>query len=135
MTEKLKQKMNGEIVKLSKVKQEAINSLDWGGITEETGKKYSLSEKELNDLQVETGLILVGLVNLNMYEENIEKNVGVTKNDAEKIAQEVFEKIFSPFSQKIISLTKSGVELNNVGWDKTVSFIISGGDYSYFVER
>ncbi len=135
MTEKLKQKMSSEIAKLSKVKQEAINSLDWGNITEEVGKKYSFSEKEMNALQVETGLVLIGLVNPNIYEENIEENVGVTKNNAEKIAQEIFEKIFSPFSEKIVSLTKSSVRLNSVSWDKTVSFIISGGDYSYFVEK
>ena len=61
MTEKLKQKFNEEIKNLPKESQDAINSSRWEQITEEISKKYLLTDNELNDFQLETALMLLGL--------------------------------------------------------------------------
>src|SRR3989344_2165392 len=99
MTEKLKQIIKEEVLKLPKEVQEAINSLDWRGIAEEIGKKYKLNESEINDFQVETLLILVGLEEAEFYVRNIENNVGTSKDEAEKISREAFERIFIPIDK------------------------------------
>ena len=135
MTEKLKQTMNTEITKLPKERQEAINSLDWGKESEEIGKKFSFTDDEINNLQVETGLVLVGLANLDTYKQTIEESLRISRDEAEKISQAIFDRIFKPVSEKILSSVKSTVRLNNVSWDKTVNFIISGGDYSVFLDK
>ena len=96
MTEKLKQTMNTEITKLPKERQEAINSLDWGKESEEIGKKFSFTDDEINNLQVETGLVLVGLANLDTYKQTIEESLRISRDEAEKISQAIFDRIFKP---------------------------------------
>ena len=61
MTDKLKKIIQDEVGVLPKETQGAINSLDWVSIAEEIGKKNLLNESEINDLQVETLLTLVGI--------------------------------------------------------------------------
>jgi len=121
MTDKLKQIIKEELSKLPKEAQEAINSLDWSSIIEEIGKKYLLNESEINHLQAETLTVLIGLT--------------TTKDDAEKIAAEATEKIFKPTSDVYIeNIKKSGKDKNSKP-KQTIDFILSGGDYSAFVEE
>src|SRR3989338_2449559 len=108
MTEKLKQIIKDEVGKLPKETQEAINSLDWGSIAEEIGKKYLLTESGINDFQVETLLVLVGLESLDLYALHIENNVGTSTEEANKIAAEADQKILTPIYEKI----KEGIKNN-----------------------
>jgi len=132
MTEKLQLKMKEEIVKLPKNRQDAINSVNWPEITNEIGKKYLLQEDEINDLQLETGLVLLGLVDFNIYKFNVE-NIGITKEESEKIANEILEKILTPIAIIIEGDIKSKIKTQNPKWNQRVNFIISGGDYSNFI--
>ena len=135
MTEKLKQIIKEEVLKLPKEVQEAINSLDWRGIAEEIGKKYKLNESEINDFQVETLLILVGLEEAEFYVRNIENNVGTSKDEAEKISREAFERIFIPIDKAITENIKKGGMDKNAKPHQTIDFILSGGDYGSFLEE
>ena len=135
MTDKLKQIIKEEVVKLPKEKQEAIDSFDWVSISENIGKKYLLSEDEINDLQTETLLILVGLENPNLYALNIENNVGTSKNEAEKIVEEVNQRRFTPISNLFVENVKNSGKVKNAGPKQTLDFILSGGDYSAFIEQ
>ncbi len=135
MTEKLKQKINEEISKLPKERQEAINAVDWGKITEEIGKKFLLTENEINNLQIETGLALVNLVDLDFYMTNLENNIGLTAGEAKKITIEAFEKIFTPIAKEIEASIKKKLKSENPSWDQIIRFIVSGGDYSNFIEK
>ena len=133
MTKELQQKMNEEIAKLPKYNQEAIDSLDWGDISWKIGKKNLLTESEINDLQIETGLVLVGLSDLDSFAINIEKNVGANTAESEEIAKEIYEEIFKPITDKMEIMVKNKIKSQNPKWDQRVNFIISGGDYSNFL--
>ncbi|HEV7702346.1 MAG TPA: hypothetical protein VGO63_02805 [Candidatus Paceibacterota bacterium] len=135
MTEKLQQIIKEEVAKLSKEMQQAISSIDWIKITEELGKKYLLSESEVNDFRVETLLVLVGIRSANLYVGNLENEVGTSKNDAEKIATEVFEKIFEPIVNIMEEKIKKGLGSKKPTVEQNVNFIISGGDYSAFMDE
>jgi len=135
MTESIKQKLNEEIVKLPKENQEAINNSNWVKTTESIGKDFLLLDDEINKLQLETGIALIGLVDLNLFTLNIEYNVGVSKNESIKIVDELLEKVFTPIANMITSLTRDKYNPKNATWDKTINFILSGGDYSYFVKK
>ena len=135
MNEKLKQRMDSEILKLTPEKREAINSIDWVKITEDIGKNFSLTEVEIHNFQTETGLVLIGLVDPTTYTQNIEDNVGTTKVEAEKISSEAFNKIFSPLLDFIELAIKNKIKYQKQTWQQSVNFIISGGDYSFFVEQ
>ncbi len=143
MTEKLTKIMNSEISKLSSGKQEAIRSVNWAAITEEISKYFSLTENQLNSFQTETGLVLVGFAEADEYTTNLETNAGITKIDSEKIAEEVLIKIFTPIAEKIekfknIELgmqVKEKMKSHDPKWDQRINFIVSGGDYSSFLDN
>ena len=134
MTEKLQQTIKEEVEKLPKEMQEAISALDWTKVAEEIGKKYLLSESEINDLQVETLLVLVGLEDGNFYPQNIEDNVGTSKDEAEKMADEALQKIFTPINNILIENVKRSGKSKKASWKQTIDFILSGGNYAAFVE-
>jgi hypothetical protein len=133
MTKELQQKMNEEIAKLPRYNQEAINSIDWDNISWKIGKSNLLTESEINDLQIETGLVLIGLSELDLFVINVEKNTGTTKVQSEKIAKEIYEEIFKPIAEKMEVMVKDKIKSQNPKWDQRINFIISGGDYSNFV--
>lgn len=135
MTDKLKQIIKEEVMKLPKENQEAINAFDWAKVTEEIGQKYLLSENEINNLQIETLLILISLEDPDFYAKNIENEVGTSKNEAEKIADEVIQKIFTPISDILIENIKKSGKHKNGNAEQTLNFILSGGDYSSFIEE
>lgn len=134
MTEKLKQKIKEEMMSLPKESQEAINSVDWGTISEAIAKKHSFSDSEVNDFQVITGLVLVSILSGENYAKTIENEIGMSKELSEVIANEAIEKIFTPIAEKIEKAVKMKEMGRNHDWDKNLDFIISGGDYSVFVE-
>lgn len=134
MTEKLKQKMTEEITKLPKDNQDAINSVEWVEITNSIGKKFLLDNDEIENLQLETGLILIGMSDLNTYTSNIE-NILVSSIDTKKILSEIIEKIMTPIANKIELSIKNKIKTVEPRWDQRIDFILSGGDYSFFVEK
>lgn len=135
MTEKLKQKTKEELSKMPNEIQEAINSFDWGQISEEIGKKYLLEESEINDLQVEIMLVMIGMTSVDNLKTNIENNVGTSKDEAEKIGNELFEKIFGPIGSKIAENIKKNLKENTITWKQNINFVLSGGDYTVFLQR
>ena len=133
MTDKLKQVIEREIVKLPIETQEAINAVDWGNITEQIGKEHLLDEIQLNDFQVQTLLILLGLRDAGFYETYIENEVGTTKAEVEKISEKVFEKIFDPIAKLVEENIRKNMTIKKASWEQNVDFIMSGGSYFAFI--
>ncbi len=133
MTEKLKQTIKEEIGKLPKEAQDAINALDWEKIAEDIGKKCFFDEGKINDLQLETLLVLVGLEDAEFYSNNIIDNVGTTMDEGKKIAEEVLQKIFTPIGNEITKNIKSNLKNKNPSVEQTLNFILSGGDYGALI--
>lgn len=135
MTDKLKQIIQREVTKLPKENQEVINNFGWEKITEEIGKKYLLSDDEANIFQAETLVVLVGLEDPDYYAQIIENEVGTSKDEARKISDEVFEKIFTPINNILIENIKKSEKDKNANAEQNLDFILSGGDYSAFLEQ
>jgi len=133
MTEKLQQRIKEEIAKLPKEAQEAISAFDWVKQAEDIGKKYLLNEDDIHNFQLETLLILVGLEEPEAYPRNIENEVGTTKEGAENMADEVFEKIIIPITEKLQNNIKNNADFKNADWQQNLNFILSGGDYLIFI--
>ncbi len=101
MTEKLQQTIQEEVSAMSKEAQQAISSVDWLKIVEEIGKKFDLEEEEVEDLQLETLLVITGTVDMEFYAINIENHVNTTTEKAKNISAEVTQKIFNPILEKL----------------------------------
>ena len=135
MTEKLQQTIKEEIARLPQEGQDAINALDWVKIAEEIGKKYLLEEDEIEDFQLETLLILIGVEESEFYAINIENHVETTKDDSIKMANEAFEKIFAPIGKALEENIKKNLKNKNLNAEQNLNFILSGGNYSAFMEQ
>lgn len=107
MTEKLEQTIKEELSQLTPDAQKAIASLDWLKIAEDIGKQFDLEEEEVEDLQLETLLVLIGAVDLEFFAINIENHVDTTVEKSKNIASEITKKIFKPILEKIPANTKS----------------------------
>ena len=134
MTDKLKKVIEDEVVKLPIEAQNAINSFDWETIAEEIGRKFSLLEEETSDLQVETLLVLTGLSDYELFAQKIENYVGTTKEEAEKISKEIEEKIFIPIANILSENIRKNIKDKNPDWKQSMNFVLSGGDYSAFLD-
>lgn len=135
MTEKLKQIIQREVAKLPKENQEVIDAFGWEKISEEIGKKYLLSDSEINIFQAETLVVLVGLEDPDYYAQNIENEVGTSKDEADKITDEVIQKIFAPINDLLIENIKKSGKVMNSDTEQSLNFILSGGDYVAFLDK
>ncbi len=135
MNEKIKQLLLEEMLKLPKDLQTAINSFDWLKACEELGTKYSLTEQEINDFKAETGLVLVGLVDIDFYASTIEDNLLLTNEDSKNIAKDAEEKIFIPIANKREELIKNNIKNKELPWTDSMLFVLSGGDYSFLGDK
>lgn len=135
MTEKLQQTIKEEIMELPKEMQEVVNSFDWIKITEEIAEKYSLDEDETTNFQLETLLLLIGTTDPEFYAINIENQVEITKDEAENIARESFQKIFTPLNELITENVKNNIQNKKINWQQNLDFILSGGNYAVFLEN
>jgi hypothetical protein len=135
MTDKLKQTIKEEVGKLPSYAQNVINSFNWVGKIEEIGRKHLLEEFEINNLLVETLLVLIGVKEYTSYAKNVEDEVGTSEKEAVQIATEVIENIFVPIADSITENIKKNIKDKPPGWEGSVNFILSGGNYATFIEQ
>ncbi|MDD3662578.1 MAG: hypothetical protein PHT84_01795 [Candidatus Pacebacteria bacterium] len=100
LKERLEKIKREELIKLSQKSREAINSVDWENLSENIGKKYLIDE-EIESFQIEIILVLLGLEKPESLEKNIMEFIITSEKEAREIADEVFDKIFSPIANKL----------------------------------
>ena len=135
MTEKLKQTIKEEVNKLPKELQEVIAGFDWIQKTEEIGKKYSLAEENIHNLEVETLIFIIGLISKESYRQNLEKALNLDSNEIKEIAKEMDDKIFSPIYNTLTEKIKKDFLNKKTSWLQNLYFILSGGNYTFFLEN
>lgn len=135
MTEKLKQDLKEQMKFLSKDSQGAINSFDWVKVSEEIAKNHSFTEDDTNMLQANIGLVLVGLEDQDELVVNIEEDINVSKDHAQKISEEIIQQILRPIAENLSENIKRDLKNRNTTWQQDLDFIISGGDYTAFIKE
>jgi hypothetical protein len=133
--DKLKKSIEEHLALLPKEAQEVINNFDWLGKCEEVGKAHKLLEPEIELLQTETALIILGLEESEYFAKNIEKNVEIPASDSVIIAKEIEGKVLNPIAQEITKKIKEGMTDKRTKWDQNINFIVSGGNYAAFLEQ
>jgi hypothetical protein len=131
----LKENIKGEMLLLPKETQEVINSFKFREIFTEISKAHKFSDEEAKKLETETILILLGLVDSKLYAQNIENNIGTSEQAAKDIEKEISERIFNPICEKVVEKVRQNIQYNKMDWKQTVNFIVSGGNYSIFIEQ
>jgi hypothetical protein len=100
MNEKLEIHFKEQISKLSKDRQEAINSFDWLKKCQEIGEKYGLQDDDylpdFDVLKTEVALAITGLHDLTTLHRAIDDKLAL---NAREITNDVSENILKPISE------------------------------------
>jgi len=134
MTEQLQKIIHDELANLPEKVQKGINSVDWVEICNSIGLKYLLTDDGINKLQTEVLLVLINMEYLDDLKLNIENHLEILKKDSENIAEDLVKQVFNPINNKIKEDVKNNLSYKNLSWNQTINFIVSGGDYTVFLE-
>lgn len=85
--------------RLSKETREAIDNVDWKIIIRGMNKKYS--PDQLDDLEIETELLLCGILNPDNYQKEIEKRMVLTKEELGLLLEEMDKLIFKKIQSEL----------------------------------
>ncbi len=103
MNEKLRQTYEEQLRYLPDINQQALKSFDWATELLAIGKGYGLHIDQLEDLQIETMLVLVGIVSPDRYENELIERLAVSPAEAAKIVEEVGNRVFTPIHDYILA--------------------------------
>src|SRR3989344_1494962 len=79
-----------------------------GEILVEIGRKHALAIDLLGRLSYETGLVLVGASPAREFIDNVQKGLGLTRDKAVEVAQDVNHRLFAPIRESLKQIHKIG---------------------------
>lgn len=88
---------------LPEISQQAISSFSWVGVLLDIGKSYALQLDELEDLQLETMMLLTGVASADEYESELSGLLPLSKIELDKLLGDVNTKILGPIHDYIIN--------------------------------
>lgn len=103
MNDKLRQQFEDQLTYLPTINQEALKAFDWASELIGIGKNYGLHVDELEDLQIETMLLLVGLTSPDNYEKELIERLAISPSEAGKIIEQINDRIFTPIHNYIVN--------------------------------
>lgn len=96
-------------IKIEKAKRElpletinAINAVDWKASLLELRTKKGYTFEQLGDLELETELLLSGLVGPAEYPKELEKRMGISKGAVNELLNEMNEGVFKKIREELI---------------------------------
>lgn len=102
MNDKLRQQFEEQLTYLPDINQQAMRSFDWATELISIGHGYGLHVDQLEDLQIETMLVMVGLTPPEKYQEELITRLALSPIEADRIIEEVNKRILSPIHDYIV---------------------------------
>lgn len=91
---------------LPKETRHAIDSVDWRGVILGMREKKGYSFEQLEDLELETELLLCGLLNPANYPKELEKRMNLPKAQVDLLVNEMNEFVFKKIKNELIKNTE-----------------------------
>ncbi|MDP9249207.1 MAG: hypothetical protein M3M85_01705 [bacterium] len=85
----------------------AIDAVDWRGVIMQIRNKEGYDFIQLSELETETELLLCGLANPEEYPKHVEKGMGISREAAQKLVNEMNEKVFKKIKEELIKITET----------------------------
>lgn len=114
--EELQKKIAEYYSKLTPDVQKLFASMSWMENIKSVVEKYSLNEKQAEDMYTETVLVLLGIVHPDEYEKFIISSLDISKENADKIILQINQEIFKDIRTKLIeayTINTRDLEANN----------------------
>lgn len=131
MNQELKNRINEQLQLISKEYREIIENFGWEEILEKIAEENDLYEDQVEDLFIETFLVITGFTNPDDFAYELEDRLVLEKEESEKISEEVIQKILDPLMEKILNTQDETIEdekvlktsLENPPASKPISFV------------
>ena len=94
--------------KLPKELQEAIFSEETANNIYDICLKNKIKEEKVSEIARYTGRVLLGILPPDEFQKTLEKEVGLTKNEASGVAREINRFVFYPVKKSLAGLYKIG---------------------------
>ncbi|HNW71386.1 MAG TPA: hypothetical protein PKZ36_01235 [Candidatus Paceibacterota bacterium] len=91
---------------LPKETLKAINSVDWRAFILALREKKGYSFEQLEDLEIETELLLCGLLSIENYPKEIEERLKIPKPQVDLLINEMNESVFKKIREELIKNTE-----------------------------
>ena len=90
--------------------QEVFAKMEWLENLKKISEKYALKNEYEQILRTETTLVLLGIIHLDEYEEKIKKELGLQKEQADKMLAEINDAILKPIRPQLSTTFKQNVK-------------------------
>ena len=101
-------------IKIEKAKTElpedtrnAINAVDWKAVVLGMREKRGYSFEQLDNLEIETELVLCGLLNPENYSKEVEKRLGLQKTEVNDLVKEMNNLVFAKIKENLIKIIEN----------------------------
>jgi cell fate (sporulation/competence/biofilm development) regulator YlbF (YheA/YmcA/DUF963 family) len=101
---------------LSKETKEAIDGVDWKIIISGMNTKYN--QDQLEHLEIETDLLLCGILTPEEYQKGLERRMVLLKSEVVKLLEEMDKLIFKKIQEKLVILLNSKKEKDEKNLDQ-----------------
>src|SRR3989339_153420 len=82
--------------------QNAINAVDWKAVIFSMREKRGYSFEQLGDLEIETELLLCGLLGPENYSKELEKRMRLSKAEVNDLVREMNDRVFAKIKENLI---------------------------------
>ncbi|MFH1608836.1 MAG: hypothetical protein ABH951_02345 [Patescibacteria group bacterium] len=91
---------------LSEETLSAINAVDWRSVILSMREKRGYSFSQLEDLEIETELVLYGLVSPENYQKELEQKMNIPREESVQLLEELNEFIFNKIRNQLVKNTE-----------------------------
>jgi len=86
--------------------QNAINAVDWKAVIMEMRQKKGYSFEQLGDLELETELLLCGLLDPRDYPRELENRMEISRREADELVGDMNKLVFTKIREELIRNTE-----------------------------
>jgi len=86
--------------------QNAINAVDWKAVIFSMREKRGYSFEQLGDLEIETELLLCGLLGPENYSKELEKRMRLSKAEVNDLVREMNDRVFAKIKENLIKIVE-----------------------------
>lgn len=101
MESTIQEKINRKIEEMPKEVSSVIKKIPWSEKLTLLGKEYSLTISELDELYIETYLVLVGALNPIEFSESVKEKLALSTDELSKLIEYMNKEIFKPLDEEI----------------------------------
>ncbi|HAS80997.1 MAG: hypothetical protein UR25_C0003G0161 [Candidatus Nomurabacteria bacterium GW2011_GWE1_32_28] len=105
-------KINKAREELPKETIEAIDAVDWKSIIIKMREEKGYSFEQLENLEIETELLLCGLTNTENYPKELETRMNLPKAQIDELVNEINEKVFRKIREELVMRVEKNKKTN-----------------------